>query len=342
MVELEVFVRLPQATLRMLGLPNINVAEVYQVRSARYNLLSNRDRHEYEETCAVFNRAALSGLCRTFQVIEASEICKFRETKSTKVFESNLLNHIEAQVLQKITFDTFDYASSLMAPTYHDLISSPIGFGRSIVRNYAFSKKYRGINIFWDWTTIQCEREPNFFKPWFWKSKRLSKELFDTHIDIYIENVKSISELFKRFYEEPHKTVIITDADNYKDLSKILELLLSSNPNFSSNVRKKYPIFIKSRRDNFQKIKELKFDQFFGCKVYCSLELIDSLVPAELFYLNLEISQETLIFGELGSIWFNGFANEMIGLQSKKDPLFVQQSGYLTKRFRRELPNFIW
>ncbi len=76
--------------------------------------------------------------------------------------------------------------------------------------------------------------------------------------------------------------------------------------------------------------------------MYRSLELIDSLVPSELYYLNVEISQETLIFGELGSIWFDGFASRMIGLQSTKDPHFVHQDGYLTKRFRRELPNFNW
>ena len=333
--------RLPQTTLRLIGLPNISKSNVFQVESQRYDFSNDFEKSSMEIHYCEFNKIALAGIVKSFQMLQDIDLCETKVQSDLTLFDVNLIDHLPRKTLRNLRIEVIDYASSLYCPTWPDIFKNSQGFLRSLKRSYILSRKAK-IKVFWDWTTIHYVDDARFVKPWFWESKSLSQAQFDENLKILIQNCQKASSQFNNFIREETRLAVITDFWLPKDHEKILDQLFLNNSKFRSYVLKKIPIFIKGRRDNATRSSNNNLESYKGCQLIYSQNFNDFLVPAELYYLATRQNKEDIVFSELGSTVLNGMATSVQPIKHDKDELFIQQSGYLIQRFRKDLPNFDW
>jgi hypothetical protein len=338
---MNIMLRLPQTTLRLIGLPSIRESNVFQVESQRYNSMNDFEKSLLEKNYSEFNQIALAGIVKSFQKLQTIDLYETKIKVEPTLFDSNLIDHLPREVFRDFNIEVIDYASSLYSPTWPDIVTNTRGFLRSLKRSLILSRKAE-IKVFWDWTTIHYVNEARFVKPWFWESKSLSQSQFEDNLKILIQNCQNASSQFNDFISSKVRLAIITDHWLPKDQKKILDHLFFNNPRFHKHVLENIPIYIKGRRENATRSPNKILESYRGCQLIHPQSVNDFFVPAELYYLATRQESEDIVFSELGSSVLNGLATNVQPIEHDKDEFFIKQSGYLIQRMSKDLPNFPW
>lgn len=333
----KVLLRLPQSLVRFLGHDQLESLSFQQFPIISPLRKEWKNAPEKELFC--INRLILDSL--SLSIIGSKRgTYEFLPGEIETILDYSILHNgylLTNLFLSKQVVSVSHYAGMDFSPITSDLKLNPIEILKCFKRSLTLTK-YANIEKFYDWGGYSKPSDVTYL-PWLWNSEMLNLELALERIQTVISALRTESEFVSDFIDSPKALLIlVTDYDKSMSIEDYVENQIIENENLLNWVEENSPEIFVKQHSLLGMITQSR-EKLMGKNLYLARNLIELLIPAEIFILG---RPDVRVAAQVGSSIFSTPSERLFRLRQEGESILLSGHNLVSARRMKFDRRFPW